>query len=380
MRYLNHMKLFRHILILSKETSGGSGHQISMLQSLKKHGYKTTIFLFKPPTTPVNFKYTSINKPYPNHNIYKLFSFIKHSKTLNNIIKKSSPKIIICIDPYSTILTNLTKTSIPTISIINNNIRQYSTNSNIPKIILKNLLKNTYKKSNRVICVSKGVAIDAKKYFNIKPESLKVIYDGVDINQIKNLSKKPIPTTHQKFLANSDISITGAGRFNNQKDFSTIINSIKILTKKNHHVKCLLIGNGPNKPNLENQINKHKLSQYIKIIPWQKNIHRYLSKSSLFIFSSNYEGLGLLILESLAIGTPPISTDTNFGPKEILTDKLSILLIPKHNPTKMADKILEISSMSPKQKEQLSHAMNKRIKSFKHQQTIDNYIKIISNL
>ena len=106
-------------------------------------------------------------------------------------------------------------------------------------------------------------------------------------------------------------------RFTDQKDHSTLIEAIKIVSKK---IKCelIIIGYGSNKFNIQTMINKYKLQKNIKIINYKTNPFPYLKASDLFVLSSKYEGLPNVILEAQTLKKYVISTDCPTGPKEIL--------------------------------------------------------------
>ena len=54
---------------------------------------------------------------------------------------------------------------------------------------------------------------------------------------------------------------------------------------------------------------------------FKKNPYPYMKHAKLMVLSSDFEGLGLVILEALALGTPVISTDCPSGPNEILANQ-----------------------------------------------------------
>ena len=62
---------------------------------------------------------------------------------------------------------------------------------------------------------------------------------------------------------------------------------------------------------------------------WQDNPFKYISKASIFVFSSLWEALPYALIEAMACGCPIISTDCKYGPAEILDNgKFGILTPP----------------------------------------------------
>ena len=90
------------------------------------------------------------------------------------------------------------------------------------------------------------------------------------------------------------------------------------MSKKYDKIKLILIGYGEERKNII-KLAKH-LNIYDKILIIKKtdNPYSYIRKSKLLILTSLYEGFPNILVESLTIGTPVISTNMNSGASEIL--------------------------------------------------------------
>ncbi|MGL4448257.1 MAG: glycosyltransferase, partial [Shewanella sp.] len=65
------------------------------------------------------------------------------------------------------------------------------------------------------------------------------------------------------------------------------------------------------------------------------------------LLSSDFEGFGLVIVESLICNTPVVSTNCPHGPNEILTGELAKFLVPVRQPALLAQKALECLASPP---------------------------------
>lgn len=144
------------------------------------------------------------------------------------------------------------------------------------------------------------------------------------------------------------------GRFLPEKGFAQIIEAKKILEQRGKYYRWLFIGSGPmeslliehvkNKDNKSNH--SRKIQGNLEIINWisPEDLVKYYNKAKLFLYPSLQtkhweEQFGYSMVESLACGTPVISTP-NTGAKEILPDKN--FFVPFADPKALADKIEEL--------------------------------------
>ena len=95
--------------------------------------------------------------------------------------------------------------------------------------------------------------------------------------------------------------------------------------------------------------------------------------------SSTTEGFGIVIVEALACGLPVVSTDCKGGPREILDDGESGLLVPVGDPESMAAAILRLIEDENLYREMSARA-TRRASDFDLPQTGSRILRILSSL
>jgi glycosyltransferase involved in cell wall biosynthesis len=77
---------------------------------------------------------------------------------------------------------------------------------------------------------------------------------------------------------------------------------------------------GPDRRQLERFVRRNSLSERVAFVGQVIDRFVWMRKVRLFVCSSVYEGFGNAIVEALACGTPVVSTDCPYGPREILQE------------------------------------------------------------
>lgn len=147
------------------------------------------------------------------------------------------------------------------------------------------------------LAVSKKTAQDLEnKNINV----LNVIPNGIDVESIK--STKPSQLS-------SDVIF--AGRIIEHKNVDVLIEAIHILKDEVPDIKCLIIGDGPEKPRCKNMVEKLDLQDNIKFLPFveDEELIGYMKSSKVFVLPSTREGFGMVALEANAAGLPVITVE-----------------------------------------------------------------------
>lgn len=167
----------------------------------------------------------------------------------------------------------------------------------------KKLLHN-----EKLICVSKGVQSEFPLPW-LKPKEICTIYNPFDISEIQRLSHCQETTTL------NEPYILHIGRLSVQKRHDRLFEAFKAL-ETDH--KLVLLTRKTKK--LQKLINKFELSERVIIAGFQNNPFAWMRNADLLALSSDFEGFGNVLVESLFCGTPVATTNCNHGPSEILSD------------------------------------------------------------
>ncbi len=108
-----------------------------------------------------------------------------------------------------------------------------------------------------------------------------------------------------------------SGRLIKEKRIDVFIKSFIAVKKKVPDATALIIGDGPELPRLRQLANGNDGISFLPFIKEKKELYRLIAESSLFFMPSEREGLSIITLESLALGTPVLLTKNSPIPPEI---------------------------------------------------------------
>lgn len=182
-----------------------------------------------------------------------------------------------------------------------------------------------YSRTDGIVAVSQGVADDLRKITGLPESRIKVIRNPVITPAIFELAKKE--TAHD-WLSDPDTPvIIGMGRLTTQKDFPTLLRAFAH-ARKSIPARLIILGEGGDRKKLQDLAVELNVSEDVELPGFQKNPYAFLSRCALFVLSSRWEGSPNALTESLALGTPVVSTDCPSGPREILAEGHYGKLVP----------------------------------------------------
>lgn len=133
-----------------------------------------------------------------------------------------------------------------------------------------------------------------------------------------------------------------AGRFNYQKGFDLLIESFYEFSKYNDEWNLVIVGEGEEKENILKMINKYGLNDRVRIDKFTNNIKSYFLESSTLLLSSRWEGMPMIVLESMEMGVPIIAYDIT-ALKNLIENNKHGLILEKFNTKKFADAMIKIA-------------------------------------
>jgi len=172
-----------------------------------------------------------------------------------------------------------------------------------------------YPQADRLVAVSEGVARDTAEIARVPRQRIWVIRNPVITPELAGLAAEPCG--HPWLATGEPPVVLGAGRFQRQKDFPTLIRAFARV-RAARPCRLILLGEGKGRHELETLIAELGLTGQVDLPGFRTNPFPFLARASLFVLSSAWEGSPNVLTEALALGTPVVSTDCPSGPRELL--------------------------------------------------------------
>ncbi|MBE0422751.1 MAG: N-acetyl-alpha-D-glucosaminyl L-malate synthase BshA, partial [Lutibacter sp.] len=165
--------------------------------------------------------------------------------------------------------------------------------------------------SDVVTTVSESLRQDTIRLFNITKE-IKVIYNFIDFEKYPEIHSEEC-LRHTIAKENERI-ITHVSNLRPVKRASDVID-IFYKIQKEIPSKLLLVGEGPDRENIEHQAKKLGILDKVLFLGNSNEVNKLLCYSDLFLLPSETESFGLAALEAMAARTPVISSNSGGLPE-----------------------------------------------------------------
>lgn len=260
-----------------------------------------------------NLKINTSNK------IKKMFLIFISIFKVNNIIEKNEEfakyELITSHLPMSNIVTRLSNVKNRAIYVFHTTIKSYD---NIGSKLLFKILLDFMYKNKKVVTVSEGLRNEAINNYKFNKKKVKTIYNPIIFSEIERLKKEEIDIKDPYFIL--------IGRFNKAKRQDRMLD---VFYKGEFYKKYKMVfcGNGELEEDVKKQAIELGIEDRIIFKGWQSNVYKWIKNSELLISTSDYEAFPMNLIEAFACNTKVVSSDCDFGPREILLGEYSKYLV-----------------------------------------------------
>lgn len=174
--------------------------------------------------------------------------------------------------------------------------------------------KKYYKKFDKVVCVSQNVKQSFERLFGKEPESV-VLYNVNDEREI--IEKANLLSPFQR--RSEGELLVAVGRLTRQKGFDRLIEACRMLQDEDYRFELWILGEGPERENLEMMIRKYHLENRITLWGFVENPYPCIKQADILVCSSRYEGLSTVVTEGMILGKAIVTTACT-GMDELLGD------------------------------------------------------------
>ncbi len=245
---------------------------------------------------------------------------------------------------------------------------------------IKNIYKKwTLKKVSKIVTVSEENKKLLSRLYPEQKKKLTVIHNGIDITwwqsqTLRFTEQELIDIKEEIFLTNKDsLIIISIAELHERKGLKYLIEAISTLKPKFPNIKLVIIGEGPERSELESQIKKLELEEFVILLGRRKEIPKLLKAANIFALPSRREAFGLVNLEAMITPLPIVATAVG-GIPEVVTE--NGILVPPEDSEALAAVLKKLITSAPL-REKLAAAGKKRILSdFDARKMAEKYEKI----
>jgi glycosyltransferase involved in cell wall biosynthesis len=209
------------------------------------------------------------------------------------------------------VATRLVLSSGTTISI------DLSTRGAFERWLQRTSMGRLYRYADNVIVTSRGVADDMASYTGLPRPLINVVPSPV-IPAAWFEAEPPRPD-HPWLQEGQPPVILGVGELCARKDFATLLRGYARV-RAQRPCRLIILGRGKLRDELRRLATELGVGNDVDFPGFVPDPQRYMAHARVFAFTSRWEGLGFVLIEALAVGTPVVSTDCPSGPREILDE------------------------------------------------------------
>ena len=171
--------------------------------------------------------------------------------------------------------------------------------------------------AKRIICVSQGVA-DVLAAQHVAENRLRVVYNAID-------SRAALPAAVELPASAGDLVIGTVGQLTTRKGVHHLLQAVATLKAEGLTVSCLILGEGPQRGELENTAKRLGISGQVSFLGFQAQPLAWVQAMDICVLCSSKEGLPRVVLEAMLASKPVIGSDVT-GTRELIVHEETGLL------------------------------------------------------
>lgn len=316
----------RHICFVTNAlAAGGAERCISLLANeFINQNCKVSIVLTEPDLPIAYFLCDMVNLiRIPSIRLSSLSQTFSFFIKLRKVFKEIKPTTIICFLPEYAVFSKIAQLGygIPIVFSERNDPKK-----NLSTMKLKIFQNLALSLSKKVVFQTRG----AQNYYNKKiKEKSHIILNPFNTNNLPPY-----------FIGKREKRIVSVGRLTQQKNQKLLITAFSQIAKMYPGYNLWIYGEGNLRKELEGYISALHLSGRVLLPGVEKDIFSHINSASIFVLTSDYEGLPNALIEAMALGLPCISTDCSpGGARELIENYQNGIVVPCGNETELANAI-----------------------------------------
>jgi glycosyltransferase involved in cell wall biosynthesis len=192
------------------------------------------------------------------------------------------------------------------------------------------------------------------------PNRITTIHYGINRDEfLSSLGLNPAQAVRSELGIPADALVIGSvGRLVAEKEVLGLLKAFALVTGVIDNVHCLLVGDGPQRAELEAWAAVGGLEHHVTFAGYRRDVARLMAAMDVFTLNSRREAFGMVLLEAMALGLPVVSTTTGSIP-EIVVEDVTGHLVTAGDERQLASRLIELLR-SPEKRQAMGNAGRQR--------------------
>lgn len=210
---------------------------------------------------------------------------------------------------------------------------------------VKFIIKLLYPLANRIIAQTKYMKKDIEVVYKIDEKKVIAINNPIDKVYIQN----SIEGEENPFDGYTDrINCVYVGRLSDEKNPLFLIETFEKVVNYDDRFHLYIIGDGYLKENVIKSINEKQLQKNITMLGFRSNPYPFIKYADVVLLCSKWEGMPNVVIESLFLNTPVISTLSTPVLNDLIIHGTNGYLVKDYDSEKFANSILNFEQIEKK--------------------------------
>lgn len=186
-----------------------------------------------------------------------------------------------------------------------------------------NFDKQYYNQFDKIVAVSNELQKMMSEKFNFLKDKLTTILDIQNADLILKMASFDAEEFHKD---KDDVIITTVGRMVHLKGYDLAVDAAKQLKEHKVKFKWFFVGDGPEKENIFNQLNKNNLENEIVLTGAKSNPYPYVKNADIYVQTSRQEGYCLTLAEARILNKPIVTTNFDVVHEQIIDGENGLIV------------------------------------------------------
>ncbi|MBP6924062.1 MAG: glycosyltransferase [Candidatus Pacebacteria bacterium] len=229
----------------------------------------------------------------------------------------------------------------------------------------------------KIVAVSDYVAEFTAKQEHISKKKFVTIFNGVDVGWYRSEASSMDATAVKASLGfqEEDKVVVSVGQLIKQKNHTLLLDAFAQFIKIHPEYKLIILGEGPQRNELEANIQMRGINSSVKLLGVQKNTPTFYAISDFFVLPSLFEGFGLVCIEAMACGLPVLTTKVA-GPDTYIDEEVDGFFFA---PTvdDLVKKLVLMASLSSEQMTKMRQSAENKASEYDLRVATQSYEKLL---